>query len=138
MEPSKKELTFVKDMWENFNEYLVDDKYKKVAGILVDTTPVAASNKGIIVTTPGIPLLDKVEKNYEKSKELIRKVLNNNYKTVYITEEYWSEIRPGYVQKVKNKELKLIDEEKLLKKVIEEKNNTSVTEFSDLIEMEEK
>lgn len=138
LDSSRQELMFVKNMWENFNEYLVDEKYKKTAGMLVDTVPVAASNKGIIVTVPGEPLLKKIEGNYEQSKELIRKVLNNDYKTVYITEDYWFEIRPEYVKKVKNKELTHIDEEEILKKVVKERSNTSVTEFSDLIEMEEK
>ena len=138
LESSKKDLIFVKDMWSNFGDYLVDEKLKKIAGILIDTNPVAASANGIIVTVPGMPLLNKIEQNYDQSKKLIKKVLNNNYKIVYITEEYWLEIRPKYVEKVKNKELELINEENILKKLIEENSNTSVKEFSDLIEMEDK
>ena len=138
LESSKKDLIFVKDMWSNFGDYLVDEKLKKIAGIIIDTNPVAASANGIIVTVPGMPLLNKIEQNYDQSKKLIKKVLNNNYKIVYITEEYWLEIRPKYVEKVKNKELELINEENILKKLIEENSNTSVKEFSDLIEMEDK
>ena len=64
-------------------------------------------------------------------------IFKNKYKIVYITSDYWKKIRPIYVEKAKNNELKLESEEGLLNKIKEELKQNSVNDFCDLIEMEE-
>ena len=71
------------------------------------------------------------------SKNILIKVLNCKYKVVYITEEYWKEIRPKYVELVKNKKLKNESEIELINEINMIKNKDNVNEFSELIEMEE-
>lgn len=137
-ESSRDEMKFIGELWQNLNDYLIEEKYKKCAGILLEGKPVAASKKGILVTLPVQSLLIKMEDNYELGKELIKKVLNNEYKIVYITEEHWQNIRPEYVRLVKNNELELKDETSLLLKINEIKDCNSMNEFDELIEMEEK
>ncbi len=137
-ESSRDEMKFIGELWQNLNDYLIEEKYKKCAGILLEGKPVAASKQGILVTLPVQTLLIKIEDNYDLSKELIKEVLNNEYKIVYITEEHWQNIRPEYVRLVKNNELELKDETSLLLKINEMKNNNSMNEFDELIEMEEK
>ena len=137
-ESSKNELQFLNDMWQNINEFLIDEKYKIVAGILLESKPVAASSKGIIITLPTESLLFKMEKNYDVSKDLIEKVSNNVYKIVYMADENWKNIRPKYVELVKNNLLELKDEEYLISQIKDIKNKNSVNEFNELIEMEEK
>lgn len=135
---SKENLQFLLDLWQNINEFLIDEKYKCVAGSLLEAKPVAASNKGVIITMPADSLLIKIEKNYDVSKDLISNISNNQYKIVYITDSYWKKIRPKYVELVKNNKLELKDEEYLLSQINKIKNKNSVNEFDDLIEMEEK
>lgn len=135
---SREELKFLIDMWQNISEFLTDEKYKSVAGTLLEAKPVAASNKGIIITLPAETLLAKIEKNYDISKDLISNISNNIYKIVYITDSYWQEIRPKYVDLVRNNMLEIKDEEYLLSQINKIKSMNSVNEFDDLIEMEEK
>ena len=135
---SRSELKNVEELWDNLNSYLIEEKYKKCAGILLKCKPVAASKKGLLITLPAQSLLDEIEKKYDLSKELFNKIFDLNYKIVYITSEYWHEIRPKYVKLVKNNELDIKDELHLLSEIKKIKNKTSVNEFKELIEMEEK
>lgn len=136
-ESTKQEINFINDLWMNINDYLIDSKYKLVSGILIQGKPVAASKKGIIITFPSDILLKRIEKVYDVSKELIAQIYDSNYRIVYLTEQNWQSIRPDYVQKIKNNELEIKDEEYLLSQINKMKKKNSVSEFDDLIEMEE-
>ncbi len=134
---TKQELQKVLLLWKSINKYLINEKYKLSAGILIDAVPVAASSDGMIVTLPLDSTVKRVEKNYDNSKDLLTKICNKNYKITYISTDYWQKIRPEYVEKIKNKELKHIEEDDVLQK-IKEIDNNSVSDFKELIEMEDK
>lgn len=134
---SKEEFEFVNKLWQNINDFLVDESYKNVAGALLESNIVAASKKGLLISVPSESVLQKLEIGYDLSKKIIKDVVNNEYKIVYITHDYWKKIRPKYVMMVKNNELELKDEEYLLSQINKIKNENSVNEFNDLIEMEE-
>ena len=134
---TKQNITFIKDLWPNINEYLINEKYKMVAGMLVNATPVAASKKGIIITLPLESSISRIEKEYDNSKELLNEIYNENYKVVYISEQYWKKVRPEFVEKAKNGELQIIDESEVLDKLKKINDKNLVEEFNELIEMEE-
>ena len=134
---TKQNITFIKDLWSNINEYLINEKYKMVAGMLVNATPVAASKKGIIITLPLESSISRIEKEYDNSKELLNEIYNENYKVVYISEQYWKKVRPKFVEKAKNGELQIIDESEALDKLKKINDKNLVEEFNELIEMEE-
>ena len=134
---TKQNITFIKDLWSNINEYLINKKYKMVAGMLVNATPVAASKKGIIITLPLESSISRIEKEYDNSKELLNEIYNENYKVVYISEQYWKKVRPKFVEKAKNGELQIIDESEVLDKLKKINDKNLVEEFNELIEMEE-
>ena len=134
-ESSRNEINFIDELWQNLNDYLIEENYKKCAGILLESKPVAASKKGIIITLPTQTMLLEIEKNYDLSKKLINQILNNEYKIVYITSEHWKKIRPKYVELVKNCKLDIKDEKILISKINKIKTNNSVNEFNELIEM---
>lgn len=134
---TKQNITFIKDLWSNINEYLINEKYKMVAGMLVNATPVAASKKGIIITLPLESSISRIEKEYDNSKELLNEIYNENYKVVYISEQYWKKVRPKFVEKAKNGELQIIDESEVLDNLKKINDKNLVEEFNELIEMEE-
>ncbi len=136
-EATKQDMQFVLDLWDNINDYLIDDKYKLVAGILIDAKPVAVSKQGVIITLPLDSTVNRIEKEYDNSKELLKKIYNENYKVVYISSDYWKKVRPTYVEKAKNGTLEIIDENEILEKIKKINNKNSVNEFNELIEMEE-
>ena len=138
-EATKQDMKFITDLWTNINEYLTNDKYKISAGILIDAKPVAVSKKGIIITLPLESAVNRIENEYDNSKELLKIIYNEEYKIVYITEEYWQKVRPHYVEKKKNGDIEFIDEKEALQKMRKSNlNNNSYNDFSELIEMEEK
>ena len=134
---TKQNITFIKDLWSNINEYLINEKYKMVAGMLVNATPVAASKKGVIITLPLESSISRIEKEYDNSKELLKEIYDQNYKIVYIPEQYWKKVRPEFVEKAKNGELQIIDESEVLDKLKKINDKNLVEEFNELIEMEE-
>ena len=134
---TKQNITFIKDLWPNINEYLINEKYKMVAGMLVNATPVAASKKGVIITLPLESSISRIEKEYDNSKELLNEIYNENYKVVYISVQYWKKVRPEFVEKAKNGELQIIDESEVLDKLKKINDKNLVEEFNELIEMEE-
>ena len=134
---TKQNITFIKDLWPNINEYLINEKYKMVAGMLVNATPVAASKKGVIITLPLESSISRIEKEYDNSKELLKEIYDQNYKIVYISEQYWKKVRPEFVEKTKNGELQIIDESEVLDKLKKINDKNLVEEFNELIEMEE-
>ena len=136
-EATKQDMNFLVDLWSNINDYLIDEKYKISAGILVNSKPVAASKSGIIITLPLESTVNRIEKEYDSSKELLKEIYNENYKIVYISEDYWKKERPIYVEKARNNQLEIIDETEALNKLKEMNNKNSVNEFNELIEMEE-
>lgn len=136
-EATKQDMQFVLDLWDNINDYLIDDKYKLVAGILIDAKPVAVSKQGVIITLPLDSTVNRIEKEYDNSKELLKEIYNENYKVVYISSDYWKKVRPTYVEKAKNGTLEIIDENEILDKIKKINNKNSVNEFNELIEMEE-
>lgn len=136
-EATKQDMQFVLDLWDNINDYLIDDKYKLVAGILIDAKPVAVSKQGVIITLPLDSTVNRIEKEYDNSKELLKEIYNENYKVVYISSDYWKKVRPTYVEKAKNGTLEIIDENEILEKIKKNNNKNSVNEFNELIEMEE-
>ena len=133
---TKENINFITELWNNVENYLTDDNYKISAGILVNAKPVAASNKGVIITLPLDSAVNRIESKYDNSKDLLEKILNQKYKIVYISSEYWKKIRPEFAKKVKEGTIEYIDENKILNKIRE--INNFVDEFDDLIEMEEK
>lgn len=136
-ESTKQDINFIIDLWNNINDYLIDEKYKMVAGILKNSKPVAASKSGIIITLPLDSTVNRIEKEYDNSKELLKEIYNSSYKLVYITDEFWQKVRPEYVAKARNGELELINEEEALNELKKTNTNNSFTEFNELIEMEE-
>lgn len=136
-EATKQNINFINELWENINDFLINSKYKISAGILLQSKPVAASDKGLIISIPLESSLKRIEKEYDISKELLKEIYNCEYKIVYVLEQYWKEVRPNFVEKVKNGEIEIIDEKEYLNKLKQINNKNSMKEFNDLIEMEE-
>ena len=81
--------------------------------------------------------ISRIEKEYDNSKELLKEIYDQNYKIVYISEQYWKKVRPEFVKKAKNGELQIIDESEVLDKLKKINDKNLVEEFNELIEMEE-
>ena len=133
---NKKELLNINSSWNKLEEYLIDEEFKLSSGILINSKPVAASSNGLIITVLNDSTLKRIEDLYDNSKKLIGNLINNDIKIVYITDNYWKEIRPMFVEKVKNKTIEYIDETKTLNELKKIKGKDSIELFDELVEVE--
>ena len=135
-ESSKENLNIIKEKWNNLNEFLIDDEFKMSAGLLITGTPVAASSKGILITFSNSSNLSRIENKYDQNRQLLNKLYDNNYKIVCVTDDYWKKVRPYYVEKVRNNQLEIKDEEYLISQINKIRKENSIEDFNELIEVE--
>ncbi len=120
----KNNLKQMKENWKKIQTYLIKEKYKNVATILLDSKINAVSNNHILLTYKYDSMVESHDKENELIEELIYDITETKYKIVAITESYWDEIRPYYVKlKRQNKTIELIEEFKPDKKISDKKKD---------------
>lgn len=125
----KEKLNEVQQLWPKIKDFLFDSKYKLCAGIMSTSIPAAASEEGLIINVGENFNLQRINDNYNICLEMINKLIKVD-KAIFVSDNFWKENRPKYIEKIKNKELKYINENDIIKK-------NSVNEFTEFIEMEE-
>lgn len=83
---SKNLKNIVADKWNTLTDYLLDLKYKEIAGSLKDATIGVVSDKNILLVTKYESLIDKIYSKISLCEELINKITNMNLKIVIILE----------------------------------------------------
>ena len=83
---SKNLKNIVADKWNTLTDYLLDSKYKEIAGSLKDATIGVVSDKNILLVTKYESLIDKIYSKISLCEELINKITNMNLKIVIILE----------------------------------------------------
>ena len=83
---SKNLKNMVADKWNTLTDYLLDLKYKEIAGSLKDATIGVVSDKNILLVTKYESLIDKIYSKISLCEELINKITNMNLKIVIILE----------------------------------------------------
>lgn len=136
------EKKYIINALKDINKFLVNDKYKICASIIKDSTIVACSVDHILFTCKYESIVDEFDNNLLMIINLLYEIFNKKYVVAAITENYWNEKRPYYVNLMKTNEgIKLIEE------IIEEnndkeENNEIIDNYisifgNDLIEMED-
>ena len=111
---SKKVLNEFKDKWIVIKDYVTDNRYSVVSGLLIDTNIVVASQEYLILTNNFESVVDRLNENNIKVEEFLKIILKSDLKIVAITSEKWDLIKDKYIKNVKNG---------IKYKVIEEKEN---------------
>ena len=57
---------------------------------------------------------------------------------VFVSEEWWQEQRPIFVEKMRNKKMNYLKENDIINEIKKETEKKSVNQFDELIEMEAK
>ncbi len=83
---SKNLKNIVADKWNTLTDYLLDLKYKEIAGSLKDATIGVVSDKNILLVTKYESLIDKIYSKISLCEELINNITNMNLKIVIILE----------------------------------------------------
>lgn len=136
------EKKYIINALKDINRYLVNDKYKICASIIEDSNIVACSVDHILFTCKYESIVNEFDNNLLMIINLLYEIFNKKYVVAAITEKYWNEKRPYYVNLMKTK-----DGIKLIEEIIDEnndkiENNEIIDNYvsifgNDLIEMED-
>lgn len=108
---NKEELAAVKAKWSNIADYVLNDDLGVIAGVLQDSTPVAAGSNNIIIVGNNISVTDRLNQCTDDVSSLLKKVLNKNYLVIGLNENEWLVEKNNFVKNKKsNIQYKYIDE----------------------------
>ena len=131
---SNKDKKIVQDSFLKLDKYLIDKKYMNAATILKDANVAAASQDHLLLTYKYSSMVEEIDNNMNKIRELLSKLLLKDYKVVAITMDEWMDERPYYLNlKKTNGKIDLLEE------IIEVKNiedkNYELDTIDDIIDM---
>ena len=128
---SKDILKMFKSKWNLINDYLFDEKFSSVCGLLKDSNVVVSSSEYIIISNKLSSVASRINYNSEIIEELIEKIFDNKVKVVAVSEEEWSKIKSEYINNIKNGKKYVF--KKLNEKIENEKVKTPVDDLIDLV-----
>lgn len=128
---SKDILKMFKSKWNLISDYLFDEKFSSVCGLLKDSNVVVSSSEYIIISNKLSSVASRINYNSEIIEELIEKIFDSKVKVVAVSEEEWSKIKSEYINNIKNGKKYVVLE--LNEKVENEKEKTPVDDLIDLV-----
>ncbi len=128
---SKNELMQLKESWKKIKKLLIYEENKMTAGLLLKSMPVAVSKEGIILECETEQTIERINNNLDNVKQIIEKIYNKVDDIICVPKAFWTENRPIYVEKMKNKTMKYISE-------VNNNEYNILNEFNEFVEMEEK
>lgn len=90
---NKKKMLEVKEELSSIEEYLLDNKYARVASIILDGQLKAASDEGLIFVYKTDSLSNQFIENIVNIEELINVVFNNKYNVISTNLDEWEIIK---------------------------------------------
>ena len=128
---NKSVLMRLKKDWNLIDDYLYDDNYSVVAGLLKDSVPVVASEKYIIVANNLDAVANRINDNANLIENLLFKIFGYNTYVVGMSSEEWNTEKDKYILNIKNgvkyMEKDIINDQNI------KKQKTSVDDLIDLM-----
>lgn len=128
---NKESLKKFKEQWSLIDEYLYDDEYSVVAGLLKDSTPVVASEKYIIVSNTLESVANRINENFSLVDDFLLKIFKNKVLIVGMSNDNWSKEKSKYISNIKNG-IKYV-EKNFINADKKENKKSSVDELIDLM-----
>ena len=100
-------LNDIQDKWPVIRRYCYNLNTAKYAIMLCDAKPVAAGEKGFILTLKYQPEVNNVNytENYYPLKSFLKEVLGSDYDFIAVMEDEWPHMRQKFIQLNKEKKL---------------------------------
>ena len=128
---SKDILNDFKSKWNLIDEYIYDDEYSMMAGLLKDSMIVVASKEYLIIENKFDSVVDRINENVEIIERFFEKVFGMKVFIVGISDIDWNKRREKYISDIKNGIKYTIKERKIESNDLKEK--TPVDELIDLV-----
>lgn len=93
-------LNTAKEKWTMIRRYLANTNTAKWAGLLIDSTPVAACSGGLVLSFEYQALANNVNyhENYFGLKRFISELMGEEFDYVAVTNQHWLELRNHYLK----------------------------------------
>ncbi len=134
---NKEILKSIRSNWNKINDYLLDQTYGVIAGILKDTSVLVAGDEYLILLGNYSSVVDRVNLEMEDVTNFLNNALGSLYKCVALTQEEWLKEREAYIKNIKNGIKYSLKKEKVQENINNEKNDLDdlISTFgSDMIE----
>ena len=128
---SKDALMVFKSKWNLVNDYLLDEKYSSVCGLLKDSDIVASSNEYIIIANKLSSVVSRINYSSDIIEDFFEKIFDSKVKIVAVTDDEWIKIKNEYIIDIKKGKKYVI--KKLNEIVNNEKKKTPVDDLIDLV-----
>ena len=133
---SKEVLDKFKNRWAMIDNYIDDEKYSIVSGLLKDSNIVVGSSDYVILSNKLQSIVDRMNCNLFTIEDLLEKVFDNRVYVAIISDEKWNIVKNKYINDIKSgKKYTLIKNEnnnKVDGSVVKEKND-SIDQLIDLV-----
>ncbi len=128
---SKSFLQELKSNWNRIDDYIYDDSFSVVSGLLKDSVPVVGSSTNLIIVNRLDSVVNRINENILLIEKLLKKIFNYNMQVVAIDEDTWCEEKNKYIINLKKGiKYEIIDSKE---KNTERKVKNSVDELIGLI-----
>ena len=95
-------LNKIKEQWSLIDDYLYDDDFSVVAGLLKDSVPVVASKEYIIVSNSLEAVVNRINDNFSLIDEFLLKIFKNKMLIVGMSNDNWISEKNKYISNIKN------------------------------------
>ena len=100
---NKSLLNKFKEKWSLVFEYLTNDKYANIVGLLKDVNVVVAGKENLIFQSKFSSVAASLNSQSELLSELFYKVYGVNYKTIVLSNSEWDYEKKKYIDNLNNK-----------------------------------
>ena len=125
----KKYLIELKNNWSKILDYILDDNYGSLVGILKDANPIVVGEKNIILLSDYDNISDRINDDYKLIEEFISKVFGSVYNVICLNKNEWEIEKNKFMENKKNNVVYTYIEEKK----DDEEVHDSVSELIDIV-----
>lgn len=127
----KKELLFVKEKIKNIHSFVLNEKYRDVATLVLDGEIRAASKRYLIFVYDSDVVADLFNQKVILIEEMIKEFFKNSYRVIAVDQEEWNSIKNEFNSKTKKYQF---IEEKIENKTSLEEQDELTSLFGNIVE----
>lgn len=98
----KKELINFSSNWNRISEFLLEEKFRVIVGLLNDVKPVVVSQKSVMFSTKFDSICERLNDNIEIVSELLFKLYMKKYDILFVLDSEWNAIKNDYINRIKS------------------------------------
>ena len=98
----KKELISFSSNWNRISEFLLEEKFRVIVGLLNDVKPVVVSPKSVMFSTKFDSICERLNDNIEIVSELLFKLYMKKYDILFVLDSEWDAIKKDYINRIKS------------------------------------